>query len=240
MALAPRVPGAINVAAPLTGREIVAIAGLGPTSQQTTTAAIAALADLDSTNQIVTSLTTVGAGTVTAAAVIGQNLQRTGTQSAAFTDTTAIATAIIAALPAGAPVGTSFEFMYDNGTTGAGGYPATLQGGTGVTVSGTTVIRPRSWVRYIVTVATSTTVTMKSVGSGFHTTAQATFNLNGATPVTVADAHVTPSSSIAISLNTVGGTVGVYPHIATITPGTGFTVVGTASDTSTYSYVILG
>ena len=69
---------------------------------------------------------------------------------------------------------------------------------------------------------------------------QGSFVLNGATPVTVVAPLVTANSVIAISLKTVGGTVGVYPHIATITPGTGFTVVGTASDTSTMNYMIIG
>lgn len=72
-----------------------------------------------------------------------------------------------------------------------------------------------------------------SVGSGGYS---GTFTLNGTTPVTVTNANVAVTDAIAISLNTVGGTVGVQPHIATITAGTGFTVVGTASDTSVYNY----
>jgi hypothetical protein len=67
-----------------------------------------------------------------------------------------------------------------------------------------------------------------------------TLTLNETTPVTVANAAVTASSSIIITLQTVGGTVGVFPHIATITPGTGFTIFGTAGDTSIYSYLIIG
>lgn len=66
-----------------------------------------------------------------------------------------------------------------------------------------------------------------------------TFTLNGATPVTVSNTNVAISDAIIISLNTVGGTVGVYPHIATITATTGFTVVGTAADTSIYNYTII-
>lgn len=73
--------------------------------------------------------------------------------------------------------------------------------------------------------------------TGFH---YGTLTLNGATPVSVADANVTASSVIVITLKTVGGTVGVQPHVATITPGTGFTVIGTASDTSVMSYLIIG
>lgn len=67
-----------------------------------------------------------------------------------------------------------------------------------------------------------------------------TFVANGATPVTVANANLTANSIILISLKTVGGTVGANPAPQTVTPGTGFTVAGTAGDTSTYNYLILG
>lgn len=68
-----------------------------------------------------------------------------------------------------------------------------------------------------------------------------TFVCNGATPVTVAELKVTSGSAIVITLKTVGGTVSPsVPYIATITPGTGFTVTGTASDTSTYNYLVIG
>ena len=66
------------------------------------------------------------------------------------------------------------------------------------------------------------------------------FVANGATAVTVADAGVTANSCINITLGTVGGTVGALPAIKTITPGTGFTVAATASDTSTYNYLRIG
>lgn len=67
-----------------------------------------------------------------------------------------------------------------------------------------------------------------------------TFTCNGATAVTVTDAKVTANSAIIITLKTVGGTVGAVPAIKTITAGTGFTVAGTALDTSVYNYVIVG
>lgn len=73
--------------------------------------------------------------------------------------------------------------------------------------------------------------------TGFH---YGTFTLNGTTPVSIADTNVTASSVIVITLKTVGGTVGVQPHVATITAGVGFTVIGTASDTSLMSYLIIG
>jgi hypothetical protein len=76
--------------------------------------------------------------------------------------------------------------------------------------------------------------------SCYVTLSQGTVVLNGATPVTVANALTTANSSIIFTLKTVGGTVSPNaPNVLTITAGTGFTVGGTASDTSTYTYVIL-
>lgn len=66
-----------------------------------------------------------------------------------------------------------------------------------------------------------------------------TFVCNGTSAVTIANTLVEVGDVIAISLNTVGGTVGAIPHVDTITGGTGFTIKGTASDTSTYSYAII-
>lgn len=67
-----------------------------------------------------------------------------------------------------------------------------------------------------------------------------TFTCNGVTPVVVANTAVTANSQVLITLKTVGGTVGATPAVKTITPTTGFTVAGTASDTSVYSYAIIG
>ena len=67
-----------------------------------------------------------------------------------------------------------------------------------------------------------------------------TYVCNGVTPVTVADTGVTATSIIVFTLVTVGGTVGAQPVIATITPGTGFTAKGTASDSSTYNWLRIG
>lgn len=66
-----------------------------------------------------------------------------------------------------------------------------------------------------------------------------TFVANGVTPVVVAAPKVTANSTILITLKTPGGTVGALPAIQTITPGTGFTVEGTALDTSTYNYLVI-
>lgn len=69
-------------------------------------------------------------------------------------------------------------------------------------------------------------------------TKSGTVTLNGTTPVSVSQTGVTSGSVISFTLKTVGGTVGAYPVVKTITPSTGFTVIGTASDTSTYNYII--
>lgn len=66
-----------------------------------------------------------------------------------------------------------------------------------------------------------------------------TFVCNGTTPVTVNNTSIAITDTIVISLNTVGGTVGAVPAVKTITASTGFTVAGTASDTSTYNYAII-
>lgn len=65
-----------------------------------------------------------------------------------------------------------------------------------------------------------------------------TFVCNGVSNVTVAEPMVTANSSIIVTLKTVGGTVGAVPAVKTITPGTGFDIAGTASDTSTYNYLV--
>ncbi len=76
-------------------------------------------------------------------------------------------------------------------------------------------------------------MTSMQVGGG-------TVTLNGATPVTVADARVTANSIIVFTLKDVNaGTQGAYP-VATPTAGVGFDVKGTALDTGIYNYAILG
>lgn len=65
-----------------------------------------------------------------------------------------------------------------------------------------------------------------------------TVTLNGTTPVVVGNTTVTLTDTIVFSLNTIGGTVGACPTIKTITAATGFTVAGTAADTSVYNYTI--
>lgn len=67
-----------------------------------------------------------------------------------------------------------------------------------------------------------------------------TTTCNGTSTVTVTASTVTAGSFIIFTLKTVGGTVGAYPAVKTTTAGTGFTFACTASDTSIYTYLILG
>ena len=157
MTLAPT-----NFATPLSGKETIRAFGVSangmPCGQDfsLTTAQIAALASLDSTSEIITAINTVGAGSLTAAAILGMTIARGGTQVAIFTDTTVSAATIIAALPPSAGIGTSFEVVYNNNTS----YTATIAGGSGVTVSGITSVYPNGWVTYLLTYTAANTITM--------------------------------------------------------------------------------
>lgn len=84
-------------------------------------------------------------------------------------------------------------------------------------------------------VAAANTVTLKKGANG----KTGTVTLNGVTPVTVTNSSITADSGIIFTLVTPGGTVGAYPAIQTKTPTTGFTVAGTALDTSVYKYDVI-
>lgn len=226
----------------LTGNEILEVTGItnsGLPSGQTltcTTEDIANLAALDTSSNVITALSTVGAGTITAAGIIGKFTQRTGAQlSLAFTDTTDTANAITAALPAGAGTGTSFTYTYTNLTNA----PATIAGGSGVTISILTVIPPNSFGKWLFTKTGTSAFTMVGTEQGYLPHG-GTVTVTGATAATVADTNVTTYSQVTFTLRSVGGTVGAIPKVTTITPGTGFTVVAITADQSVYNYNILG
>lgn len=108
-----------------------------------------------------TAISTVGAGVITAAAINGGTLARTGTQTVAFADTTDTAANIVAGNPGLiGKVGAAFIFYYGNTTT----WPVTLSGGTGVTVSAITVIPAGSVAAYLVTQSATNTITMVGIG----------------------------------------------------------------------------
>lgn len=170
----------------LTGNEILQILGqdsLGhpaATTFQTTTGAIAQLAATEGAPFIVTPITTVGNGTLTAAGLIGGEIVRTG-PVAAFSDATDTAAAIIAALP-GAVVSSTFNILLKNATA----FTQTITAGTGVTLPATVIIPAFSVANYVATVATASTVTLVHVDT---------------TPISVGSNTTAPSIS---TVSTVG------------------------------------
>ena len=191
----------------------------------------------NSTAPAFTALSTVGAGVITAAGFAGGLTNRGGAQSAtAFTDTTDTAANIIAAAANLVnKIGASFVYRYVNNTNG----PATITGGTGVTVSGITLVPANAWADFVLTYTAAATITMVGVGSGYLPQI-GTFTANGATGVVVSNTAVSPNSNIVFTAKTIGGTPAGAPFLSSVTPGTGFTVKAIAGDTSVYNYAILG
>lgn len=190
----------------------------------------------NTTLEVATALTTVGAGTITGVGIAGRVTTRGGAQAgAAFTDTTDTAANIIAGQP-NAHLGDSWEYVYQNTTNAV----ATISGGTGVTVSGITVVPPSMAARYLVTYTAAGTVTLVGLSLGVTSGAVGTFTANGVTGVVVAATAVTSNSSIIFTAKTIGGTPAGAPFLSSVTPGTGFTVKAAAGDTSVYNYLIIG
>ena len=191
-----------------------------------------------SVNPKSTALTTVGAGTITAAGIAAGITFRSGATSA-FTDTTDTAAAIITALTASVVIGVSWPYTYVNNTVAV----ATLSAGSGVTLTGAIPIPPNSSATFLGTYTGAGAVSLVLVDMSYFPHSGTFTALTGGgsgNPVTITDANVTATSNIIITLKTVGGTVGAIPHVQTITAGTGFTTINTASDTSVYNYTILG
>lgn len=232
----------LGVFSSLSGTEILQVTGVTasglPSGQsgQCTTQQIANLTSNTSTVDVLTALNTVGNGTITAAGIIGHNTSRGGAQvSLPFTDTTDTANNITAALPAGAAINTSFKYLYSNTTNAV----ATITGGSGVTVSVITVIPPNSFAQWLVTYTALSTYTFVGVAQGYYEHS-GTFTVAGTGIVTIADTNITTASTVDYTLKVVGGTVGAYPTIQTITPGVGFTIKATTGDVSIYNYTISG
>lgn len=186
------------------------------------------------TLEVVTALSTVGAGVVTGAGVAGKIVSRSGSQTnTAFTDTTDTAANIILAQP-NAHVGDSWEWSYKNGTNAT----ATLTGGTGVTVSGITAVPAGCTARFLVTYTAAATVTIVGFSITSPSTVNGTFTANGSTAVVVAETNVTANSTISFGLKTIGGTPAGAPFLSAVTAGTGFSVKVAVGDTSVYNYLI--
>lgn len=93
-----------------------------------------------------TAIATVGNGTLTAAALVGGIVTRSG-PTAAYTDTTDTAANIIAAL-ANPEVGASFEINIKNTVA----FAQTIAAGAGVTLAGTTDVAASSVRKYVLTI----------------------------------------------------------------------------------------
>lgn len=135
----------------LNGKETLQVLGQdangapAATTQQTTTGAIAALGP-GGAPLANTAITTVGNGALTAAALVGGIITRTG-PTGAFTDTTATAAQIITALGGAAGTGFAFEVTIKNATA----FPQTLAAGANVTMSAANVVPANAAATYLVT-----------------------------------------------------------------------------------------
>lgn len=200
-----------------------------------------------------TAITTVGAGTLTAAAIVGGVITRSGSV-AAFSDATDTAANIVAALAL--YVATESFFLVIRNTTA---FAETLTQGTGVTISGNAVIAPNSAVTFLVTINSKTAVTMLRVetaqnlfsGAKYGTAANTTSftatgaQVSGAANV-VLDLTGTLGGGAAITLPLVTDLVAALPNAAagmsyllrvindssanfawTVTTNTGWTLAGT-------------
>lgn len=111
-----------------------------------------------------TAIATVGAGTLTAAALLGGFITRTGSV-AAYSDTTSNGTLLDSALGTDAITGFSRTIQIKNGV----GFAETILGGVGVTVSGRVVIPGNSVGTFLLTrtgTATYTLVGISAVAQG--------------------------------------------------------------------------
>lgn len=167
-----------------------------------------------------TTLSTVGAGTITAAGIAGQATLRTGSQSATpFTDTTDTAANIITAVP-NAAIGMTFDYIYKNNTDAA----ATITGGTGVTVSGFTVVPPNGSARFLVKYTAAATITMVGLQNGAFSADAAdptkliAFKSSGATTATTATIASTTAANATYTLppstGVLAGTTGTNLYVA--------------------------
>lgn len=104
-----------------------------------------------------TNITTVNDGTLTASAMTGGLITRSGSTQA-YTDTTATAAQLWAA-QTDAVAGESFYLTIKNTV----GFNETIAGGTGVTLSGQTIIPPNSVGTFLVTLTSSSAATMRGV-----------------------------------------------------------------------------
>lgn len=210
------------MAVTLTGNEILYVLGIAQngmpaaTTEQTTTGAIAALAATESAPFIVTPITTVGNGTLTAAGLVGGEIVRTG-PVANFTDTTATAAQIVAAVP-GFLAGETFNILIKNATA----FTQTIQAGVGITLPLTVIIPAFSVANYVATIVSATSVTWVHIDT---------------TPVSIGTFSTAPSIT---TLSTVGaGTILATNFVGGYTARTGSQSATPFTDTTDNAAAII-
>ena len=195
----------------------------------------------------VTALTTVGAGTITAAAMLSGGVNRTGPTSA-FTDTTDTAAAIQGDWTGGA-VSNSFDLTYINKTA----FNATLAGGSGVTLVGSVIVPANSTAVYRVIWTGTDTLSMTelsvvsntSLPNALVTALNATTGslpvgaITGAKEVYLVSSNATPGAQLVrtaaqMLADTPNGAVGMSWKVRIINTGAGnFTLTQDAGNTVT-------
>lgn len=119
-----------------------------------------------------TAITTAGAGVLSAAGIVGQQITRSG-PTGAFSDATASAAAIVAAIP-NAEVGQSFFVNIKNTTA----FAETITAGGGITLSGFTIVPANSTLVALVTLTTLTAVAILGASIVPNNANQPVFNTN--------------------------------------------------------------
>jgi len=209
----------------------------------------------EANNPAIVALTSTGDGTISAAALKAGVIARSGA-TAARTDTTVSAAALLAAIGGGeANVNDAWFVTYQNTTA----FPITVAGGAGVTVSGNTIVPPNSVGMFLLTYSADTpaftlvgvqTVPMASVQSvkapttaALESAAMAAADLAGASSVTFINTGTTPGN---LQMPTAANLIAAIPNArvgyayelfikngsgsdntATITTNTGVTLSGT-------------
>jgi len=110
--------------------------------------------------EVPTTLTTVGAGVLTADMIVSGVVLRSG-PTGAYSDTTDTAAAILAYIGDSVAVGQSFDFTIVNGVA----FAETIVAGVGVTLAGVTVNAASAIRMYRCTVTSATTVTITGIGA---------------------------------------------------------------------------
>lgn len=195
------------------------IADAGLYTSQTTVEG--ALQELYSQTQLlfpeITSITTVGAGTLTAAGIVGGVINRSG-PTGAYTDTTTTAAAIVGALATyNEPHGSHARWYLVIKNTVA--YACTLAGGSGVTLAGQGFVAPNSSGLFLVDVIDVGSGTEAVTITGLGTMPQGTLPVTkfttsaAASPVTLAAGAITGAEHVYWQ-NTTDGAVTVNTRTA--------------------------